>query len=535
MLHYEYKPLIQHGKDNTTYQLLTKDFINIKSCAGHDMITLEPEALKLLAYNAFREIAFFLRPAHLKQVRAIVDDPEASDNDRFVAKSLLQNAVISAAMVLPMCQDTGTATVIGFKGQHIWTSANDAALLSEGIYDVYQDFNLRYSQIAPLTMLEEQNTRNNLPAEINIYAEPGEEYKFLFIAKGGGSANKTFLFQQNKSLLTEENLALFLNEKIKHLGTAACPPYHIAVVIGGTSAEETLKTVKLASAKYYDDLPTSGDAHGRVFRDPQWEERLLEMARNSDIGAQFGGKYLALDVRVFRMPRHAASCPVGIGVSCNADRNIKAKITRDGLFLEQLEKEPVKYLMSPDTGKMPKVVDIDLNRPMREICAELSKYRVKTLLGLTGTLIVARDAAHAKLRDILRKTGDLPDYFKNHPIYYAGPAKTPINMPSGSFGPTTAQRMDSYMEEFMQVGGSLITIAKGNRGALVTKACKKYGGFYLGSLGGPAALLAQENIKKIEIIDFAELDMEAVRKITVVKFPAVIICDDKGNNIYSAI
>ncbi len=535
MQNYEYKPLIQMRQDKTNYRLISKDFVRVEQFAGHDILKIEPEALTMLASEAFRDVSFFLRSSHLAQLKAILDDPEATANDQFVAVSLLQNAVISSAMVLPMCQDTGTATIHAYKGQHVWTGGNDAALLSDGVYNTYQKYNLRYSQIAPLTMLEEQNTKNNLPSQINIYADEGEEYKFLFIAKGGGSANKTFLYQQNKSLLTEENLVKFLDEKIKSLGTAACPPYHIAVVIGGTSAEETLKTVKLASARYYDDLPTSGDKDGRAFRDLEWEERLLDLARKSEIGAQFGGKYLALDVRVIRLPRHAASCPVGIGVSCNADRNIKAKITRDGIFLEELEKDPATYMPPAGEFDMPKPVPIDLNRPMKEVLAELSKHPVKTLVSLSGTLIVARDIAHAKLQQILHTTGDLPDYFKNHPIYYAGPAKKPENMPSGSFGPTTAQRMDAYVDEFMNAGGSMIMIAKGNRGQIVTDSCQKYGGFYLGSLGGPAALLAQENIKSIDIVDFEELGMEAVRKIRVENFPAVIICDDKGNNIYAGI
>ncbi|MBN1466077.1 fumarate hydratase [candidate division KSB1 bacterium] len=527
-----HKPLIQHQKDAIPYRLLSRDFVKTDTFRGQDILSIDPEALTLIAYEAFKEISFYLRPSHLQQLRAILDDPEASDNDRFVAISLLKNAAISAARVLPLCQDTGTAIIQGRKGQQVWTGADDAARLSEGVYKVYQEFNLRYSQLAPLSMLEEQNTNTNLPAEINLHAVPGEEYQFLFIAKGGGSANRSFLFQQSKSLLTQENLTTFLNEKIKSLGTAACPPYHIAVVIGGTSAEETLKTVKLASAKYYDDLPTSGDASGRAFRDLEWEARLLDMARKSDIGAQFGGVYLALDIRVIRLPRHAASCPVGIGVSCNADRNIKAKITRDGLFIEQLERDPARYLSAIT---MPAPVAINLDRPIEQVLAELSKYPVKTVLSLTGTLIVARDSAHARLRQRLRRTGDLPDYIANHPVYYAGPAKKPPHLPAGSFGPTTGQRMDSYIDEFMQVGGCRIMIAKGERSQVVTDACKKYGGFYLGAIGGAAALLAQNSIKSIQVVDFKDLGMEAIRKITVANFPAVIVCDDKGNNMYANI
>ena len=533
MQNYTYHPIITHKADDTQYRRFGKDFVSIEKFQGEEILKVDPEALKQLAYEAFKEISFYYRSYHLQQLSDILSDPEASENDRFVAVSLLRNAAISADRVLPMCQDTGTATIVGYKGQNVWTGADDAALLSEGVYNVYQDFNLRYSQIAPLGMLEETNTKSNLPSQINLYAEPGNEYKFLFVAKGGGSANKFLLFQQSKSLLTEENLSNFLEDKISSLGTAACPPYHLAIVIGGTSAEEALKTVKLASTKYLDDLPTTGDEHGRAFRDLEWEERAMDLARKSEIGAQFGGKYFALDARVIRLPRHAASCPVAIGVSCSADRNIKSKITRDGIFLEVMEKEPAKYLpeMGSITGTKP--VPINLDEPMEEVLAELSKHPIKTLLSLTGTLVVARDIAHAKLQEQLHKTGELPEYFKEFPIYYAGPAKKPENMPSGSFGPTTAQRMDPYVEEFMKAGGSKIMIAKGNRGDVVTEACKKYGGFYLGSLGGPAALLAQKHIKKIEVIDFEELGMEAVRKITVEDFPAVIICDDKGNNMYA--
>lgn len=530
---YEYHPIITHQHDDTEYRLLSEDGVSTESFQGQEILNIDPKALKQIAYEAFKDISFYYRSYHLQQLKDILSDPEASQNDRFVAVSLLKNAAIAAEQVLPMCQDTGTATIVGYKGQNVWTGVDDAAVLSEGVYNVYQDFNLRYSQIAPLSMFDEVNTKTNLPSQINVYAEPGNEYRFLFVAKGGGSANKFLLFQQSKSLLTEENLLNFLKEKISSLGTAACPPYHLAIVIGGTSAEETLKTVKLASTKYLDDLPTTGDEHGRAFRDFEWEDKVVKLARESKIGAQFGGKYLALDARVIRLPRHAASCPVGIGVSCSADRNIKGKITRDGIFLEVLETEPAKYL--PESGSLAgtKPVPINLDAPMKEVLAELSKHPVKTLLSLTGTLIVARDAAHAKLQQHLHETGELPEYFKEYPVYYAGPAKKPENMPSGSFGPTTAQRMDPYVDEFMQAGGSMIMIAKGNRSNAVTEACKKYGGFYLGSLGGPAALLAQNHIKNIEVVAFEEMGMEAVRKITVENFPAVIICDDKGNNIYA--
>jgi len=533
MSEFSYVPLIQHGRDETKYRLLTKDYVSVRKLGDREVIEVSPEALKVLAFEAFREISFFLRPAHLEQVAAIVSDPDATDNEKFVATALLRNAVISADEVLPFCQDTGTATIAGYKGQKVWTGVDDKEWLSEGVYDVFQKYNLRFSQIAPLTMLKETNTKTNLPAQIDLYATNGDEYNFLFVAKGGGSANKSILFQQTKSLLTEENLIRFLDEKLKSLGTAACPPYHIAVVIGGTSAEETLKTVKLATTKYYDDLPTQGNEQGSAFRDLEWEAKVLKLAQESGIGAQFGGKYLALDVRVIRMPRHAASCPVGIGVSCSADRNIKAKITRDGIFLEEMEHKPEKYLERVAGQAAPSMVQIDLNKPMDAVLAEMSKYPAGTLLSLTGTLIVARDAAHQRLQAMLDETGDLPEYFKNHPIYYAGPAKKPADMPSGSFGPTTAQRMDPYVDPFMKIGASKIMIAKGNRGQVVTDACKKYGGFYLGSLGGPAALLAKENIKSIEIVDFEELGMEAVRKIRVENFPAVVIVDDKGRNIYA--
>jgi len=492
--------------------------------------------LAFLARTAMHDISFFYRAEHVKQIAAILEDPEASKNDKFVALVLLRNAEIAAKGVLPLCQDTGTATVFAKKGQRVWTGVNDYEALSRGIYKTYTEENLRYSQTVPLDMYTEKNSGTNLPAQIDIYSTHGNEYEFLFIAKGGGSANKSMLFQETKALLNPEKLEAFLVEKIKNLGTAACPPYHIAIVIGGTSAEDTLKTVKLASAKYLDNLPTSGNIHGRAFRDKELEEKILKATNSIGIGAQFGGKYLALDIRIIRLPRHGASCPVGIGVSCIADRNIKAKINSQGIWIEKLEKNPGKYI--PDQWRKPEendAVGIDLNQPMQAILSELTKYPVGTRLSLTGPIIVARDIAHAKLKERLDKGEGLPEYVKNHPIYYAGPAKTPAGMPSGSFGPTTAGRMDSYVETFQSQGASLVMIAKGNRSQAVTDACKKYGGFYLGSIGGPAAILAQENIKKVELIEFPELGMEAVYRIEVVDFPAFILVDDKGNDFYKQI
>jgi fumarate hydratase, class I len=465
-------------------------------------------------------------------VAAILEDPEASDNDRFVAETLLKNAVIAAEGKLPSCQDTGTAIVVGEKGQAVWTGCDDEAALEEGIWSTYQERNLRYSQMAPVSMFEERNTGSNLPAQIDIHAAPGDEYHFLFLAKGGGSANKSYLFQETKSLLNEKSLEKFLKEKLFSLGTAACPPYHLAVVIGGTSAEATLKAVKLASAGYYDNLPTQGSGTGSAFRDPEWEARIARMAAESRIGAQFGGKYFVHDVRVLRLPRHAASCPVGIGVSCSADRNIKAKITRDGVFLEALERNPARYLPSAGGSALSAPVAIDLNRPMAEILAELSRHPIKTRLSLTGPLIVARDVAHARIQSLLDAGKPMPQYFKDHPVYYAGPAKTPEGMPSGSFGPTTAGRMDAYVDAFMAQGGSLVMLAKGNRSGVVREACRKHKGFYLGSIGGPAAILAKENILKVELVDFEDLGMEAVRRIWVKDFPAFIVMDDKGNDFF---
>ncbi len=518
--------------DCTAYRKISGDFVSEETINSEKFLKVKPEALKLLAKQAFIDVSFFLREAHLKKVAGILDDPEASENDRFVAVTLLKNAVEAAKLQLPSCQDTGTAIVFAKKGHKVLTDGRDDKALSAGIYETFQEKNLRYSQMAPVSMFEEKNTGSNLPAQIDISAVEGGEYQFLFLAKGGGSANKTFLYQETKSLLNEKSLMKFLNEKLFGLGTAACPPYHIAVVIGGTSAESTLKTVKLASAGYYDDLPVTGDETGRAFRDLEWEKKILQLAQETGIGAQFGGKYLAHDVRVVRLPRHAASCPVGIGVSCSADRNIKGKITKDGIFLEQLETDPGRFLPS-DTGSKAKPVSINLDRPMKEILAELSKYPVKTRLSLNGPLIVARDIAHARVKKMLEEGKPMPDYFKKHPVYYAGPAKTPQGMPTGSFGPTTAVRMDGYVEDFMKQGGSLVMLAKGNRTAAVTDACKKYGGFYLGSIGGPAAILAAENIIKVEMLDFEDLGMEAVRKIVVKDFPAFIVCDDKGNNFFN--
>jgi fumarate hydratase class I len=528
-----YQKPFELGADRTAYRLLTKDFVSTAQFEGKDILKIEADGLRYLARQAMRDVSFFLRPAHLKQVAAILDDPEASENDRNVALTMLLNAEVSAQGVLPFCQDTGTATVVGKKGQQVWTTGNDEEAISEGIFETYTQENLRYSQVAPLTMYDEKNTGTNLPAQIDLYATKGESYEFVFVAKGGGSANKTYLYQETKALLNPESLEKFMLEKMTSLGTAACPPYHLVFVIGGTSAESCLKTVKLASTKYLDTLPTSGNAHGRAFRDVELEQRVLKMAQECGIGAQFGGKYFALDVTIVRLPRHGASCPVGIGVSCSADRNIRARINKDGIWLEQLEYDPsqyipAKYRIPQDSG----TVKIDLNRPMKEILAELSKHPVKTRLSLTGTIVVARDIAHAKLKERIDKGEGLPEYVKNHPIYYAGPAKTPAGMPSGSFGPTTAGRMDSYVDNFQSHGGSLLMIAKGNRSQQVTDACKKFGGFYLGSIGGPAAILAKENIKKVETLEYPELGMEAIWKIEVVDFPAFILVDDKGNDFF---
>ena len=499
-------------------------------------IQVKPEALSLLSQAAMHDISHLLRPGHLKQLSNIIKDPEASENDRFVAMQLLKNSNIASNRLLPMCQDTGTAIVMGKRGNYVFTDGEDEKNLSRGIFDTYTTTNLRYSQVAPLDMFQEVNTACNLPAQIDIYATKGDEYHFQFMAKGGGSANKTFLFQQTKALLNPKSMENFIRENILTVGTAACPPYHFALVIGGLSAEQNLKVVKLATTKYLDSLPTSGNSHGRAFRDIEMESQILKFTQKSGIGAQFGGKYFCHDIRVVRLPRHGASCPVGLGVSCSADRQALAKITKDGVFLEQLETEPANYLpeISTDDIKDSQVVNIDLRRPMVEILAELSKYPIKTRVNLTGTLIVARDIAHAKLQERLDHGQDLPDYIKNHPVYYAGPAKTPEGYVSGSFGPTTAGRMDSYVDSFQSHGGSLIMLAKGNRSKQVRDACKKYKGFYLGSIGGPAAILAQDSIKNVEVIEYPELGMEAIWKIDVVNFPAFIIIDDKGNDFFSA-
>ena len=527
-----YEPLLNLGTDDTQYRLLTKDHVQVKQFDGQEVLCIDPQALTLLSSQAFHDINFFLRPAHLKQVAAILDDPEASENDRMVALTMLKNADVSSAGVLPFCQDTGTATILGKKGHAVW-SIGDEEALSRGVYDAYTENNLRYSQNAALNMWDEKNTNTNLPAQMDLMSVDGDDYKFLFVAKGGGSANKSFLFQETRAVLNPKSLVEYLTSKMVSLGTAACPPYHLAFVIGGTSAEATMKTVKLASTKYLDHLPTTGSANGRAFRDVELEAQLLEAARKTGIGAQFGGKYFALDVRVIRLPRHGASLPIGIGVSCSADRQAKGKITKDGVFLEQLEFEPLKYI--PEELRHRKddsAVRIDLNRPMNEILADLKQYPVTTRLLLSGPIVVARDIAHAKLKERLDAGQPLPDYFKQHPVYYAGPAKKPEGYASGSFGPTTAGRMDSYVDLFQSAGGSMVMIAKGNRGKQVTESCHKHGGFYLGSIGGPAAILAKENIRNVEVVEFPELGMEAIWKIDVVDFPAFILVDDKGHDFF---
>jgi fumarate hydratase class I len=521
------------GEDNTEYRKLDGDYVRVESFNGKDMLVVAPEALTKMAEEALHDISHLLRPSHLKQLRAIIDDPDASPNDRFVALEMLKNANISAGGILPMCQDTGTAIVMGKKGQQVWTDANDALYLSQGIANAYANLNLRYSQMSPLNMFDEVNTGNNLPAQIDLYATEGMYYKFMFMAKGGGSANKTFLYQETKALLNPAGLEKFLLEKLPYIGTSACPPYHLAIVIGGTSAEANLKTVKLASARYLDGLPTTGDKFGHAVRDVEMEQEVLELTRKLGIGAQFGGKYFCHDVRVIRLPRHGASCPVGIGVSCSADRQMWGKITKDGLFLEALERDPAKYLPEVRTDRMSEdVVQINLNQSMDDIRKTLSQYPTKTRVSLTGTMIVARDIAHAKLKERLDAGNGLPEYFKNHPVYYAGPAKTPDGMASGSFGPTTAGRMDAYVDLFQANGGSMVMVAKGNRSQVVTDSCKAYGGFYLGSIGGAAAILAQNAIKKVEVLEYPELGMEAVWKIEVEDFPAFIIVDDKGNDFF---
>jgi fumarate hydratase class I len=530
-VHHEMFPL---GNDTTPYRLLTTDYVSTATFEGREILKVDPRALTLLADQAMRDTQHLLRPGHLAQLKKILDDPEASDNDRFVALELLKNANIASGGILPMCQDTGTAIIMGKKGQDVWTDGDDEAALSAGILKAYTETNLRYSQVAPLDMFSEKNTGNNLPAQIDLYATPGSAYKFMFMAKGGGSANKTYLYQETKALLNPTRLRAFLDEKIRTLGTAACPPYHLAIVIGGTSAELNLKTVKLASARYLDALPTGGNDYGQAFRDVEMETEIHKMTQQMGIGAQFGGKYFCHDVRVIRLPRHGASCPVGIGVSCSADRQILGKITPGGVYLEELETEPAKYLPEVTGGQLSgEVVKIDLTRPMAEIRATLSRHPIKTRLSLSGPVIVARDIAHAKLKERLDKGEGLPQYFKDLCVYYAGPAKTPDGYASGSFGPTTAGRMDAYVEEFQAAGGSMVMLAKGNRSQQVTDACKSHGGFYLGSIGGPAARLAQDCIKKVECIEYPELGMEAIWRIEVEDFPAFIVVDDKGNDFFA--
>ncbi|WP_330173838.1 fumarate hydratase [Streptomyces sp. NBC_01498] len=538
MPEFAYSDLLPLGEDTTPYRLVTADGVSTVEADGRTFLKVAPEALRALAAEAMHDISHYLRPAHLAQLRRIVDDPDASSNDKFVAVDLLKNANIAAAGVLPMCQDTGTAIVMGKRGQNVLTEGGDEAALSHGIYDAYTKLNLRYSQMAPLTMWEENNTGSNLPAQIELYAADGGAYKFLFMAKGGGSANKSFLYQETKAVLNETSMMKFLEEKIRSLGTAACPPYHLAIVVGGTSAEFALKTAKYASAHYLDELPTEGSPAGHGFRDKELEEKVFELTQKIGIGAQFGGKYFCHDVRVVRLPRHGASLPVAIAVSCSADRQALAKITAEGVFLEQLETDPARFL--PDTTDEhldqedgSDVVRIDLGRPMDEILAELTRHPVKTRLSLTGTLVVARDIAHAKIKERLDAGEDMPRYLKDHPVYYAGPAKTPEGYASGSFGPTTAGRMDSYVEQFQAAGGSKVMLAKGNRSKQVTDACASHGGFYLGSIGGPAARLAQDCIRKVEVLEYEELGMEAVWRIEVEDFPAFIVVDDKGNDFFT--
>ena len=530
---FTYYPMVPQMRDETEYELLGTEGVSTVEVDGRSFLKVDPEALKRLAEEAFTQVNYFLRERHNRQVADILKDPRSSDNDKYVARAMLENAVISAEQVLPFCQDTGTATCVAYKGEQVLTASDDAALISEGVYEAYRNNHFRYSQTAPLSMYEEINTKNNLPAQIDIAAVPGDEYSFLFLAKGGGSANKSALFQETRALLNPDSLVAFCEEKLKKLGTAACPPYHIAFVIGGTSAEACMKTVKLASTGYYDRLPTKGNEHGQIFRDVELEKRLEKIATESGIGAQFGGRAFALDVRVIRMPRHGASCPVGLGVSCSADRNIKAKINREGVWIEKMDRDPARHLAGVKLSEKDDAsVRVDLNRPISDILAVLDRYPVKTRLLLNGPIVVARDMAHAKLKERLDRGEGLPDYLKNHPVYYAGPAKKPEGYASGSFGPTTAGRMDPYVELFQKHGGSLVMVAKGNRSPAVTDSCKKYGGFYLGGIGGPAALLAKEHITKVELLEFEELGMEAVWKIEVRDFPAFIIVDNKGNDFF---
>jgi fumarate hydratase class I len=533
---FEYQPILEYGQTEPEYRLLSSDHVRVSDFNGRAVLEVEPRALTLLAREAVLDVSHLLRTSHLEQLRLILDDPEASENDRFVALELLKNANIASSRVLPGCQDTGTAIVMGHKGQLVFTEGDDAKALSQGVYEAYRDGNLRYSQMAPLDMFSEKNTGTNLPAQIDLYADQGDEYRFLFITKGGGSANKTFLYQKTKALLNPDSLRDFVAEKLFDLGTSACPPYHLALVVGGTSAEATLKTVKLASAHALDDLPTSGNDKGRAFRDVEMEKEIFELCARTGIGAQFGGKYFAHDVRVIRLPRHGASCPVGLGVSCSADRQALGKITRDGIFLEQLETNPARFLpdveedeLGSDTKK------IDLNRPMSEILAELSEYPVATRLSLSGPMVVARDIAHARLKEELDSGHEMPRYMKDHMVYYAGPAKRPEGLASGSFGPTTAGRMDPYVDLFQSLGASMVMLAKGNRSAQVRDACKKHGGFYLGSIGGPAARLADHSIKKVEVQEYEDLGMEAIWRIEVEDFPAFIVVDDKGNDFYESV
>ena len=534
MTEFSYQDPFPIGKDDTKYKLVAKGYVSVASFEGKQLLKVEPEGLQYLANQAMREVSFLLRPKQLEKWAAILEDKESSPNDRGVAIALLQNAEVSAKFVLPLCQDTGTATIVAKKGQYVWTGVKDEEFLSKGVYQTYTEENLRYSQTIPLTMYEEKNSGCNLPAQIDIYATEGAEYKFLFIAKGGGSANKNMLYQESKALLNPVSLEKYLVEKMMTLGTAACPPYHVAFVIGGTSAEACLKTVKLATTGYLDHLPTTGNDGGQAFRDLEMEEKILKASYKLGFGAQYGGKHFALDVRIVRLPRHGASCPVAMGVSCSADRNIKAKINKEGIWIEELDAHPEKYIPAKYRGKHEHgIVKVDLNKPMKEILAELSKHPVKTQLFLSGTIVVGRDIAHAKLKERIDRGEGLPQYLKDHPIYYAGPAKTPKGMPSGSFGPTTAGRMDSYVDLFQSHGGSLVMIAKGNRTKQVTDACKKHGGFYLGSIGGAAAILAQDNIKKVEVLEYPELGMEAIWKIEVEDFPAFILVDDKGNDFFS--
>ncbi|HVP29555.1 MAG TPA: fumarate hydratase [Myxococcota bacterium] len=539
MAEFQFQEMFPHrddAEDTTPYRKLEGDSVATGSYKGQPILEVDVSALSRLASQAIRDVSHLFRPGHLAQLRKILDDPEASENDRFVALNMLQNANVSAGMVLPSCQDTGTAIVIGKKGQRVFTSGDDEQALARGVFKTYTETNLRYSQLAPLSTWDEVNTGTNLPAQIELYATGGDEYHFLFVTKGGGSANKSFLYQETKALLNPKSFLSWVEAKIKSLGTAACPPYHLAIVIGGTSAETTLKTVKLASCRYLDDLPTKGSTLGHAIRDPELEEAVMGIAQRTGIGAQFGGKYFCHDVRVIRLPRHGASCPVGIGVSCSADRQAKGKITKHGVFLEQLETNPAHYLPEVTHDELPsEVVKIDLRRPMSEIRATLSRYPIKTRLSLSGPMIVARDIAHAKLKERIESGQGLPQYVKDHPIYYAGPAKTPAGYASGSFGPTTAGRMDSYVDLLMEHGGSFVTLAKGNRSKAVTDACKKHGGFYLGSIGGPAAILAQNNIKKVEVLEYPELGMEAIWRIEVEDFPAFVVVDDKGNDFFGSL